>query len=186
MSRKSLILCLAVLAVMIVGIGAALYVLYSGTGETAKAAVEKVGDDSKFALLPAVPSDAVMLCCFADAGKCLERIYSGTEFPKALKDSGVQGSSSLRIYDSAKDHCKKAGIQINVRTLELLGGSTDKVPSRLYSADGTTYEVTKYFHCGLQGGLLKSSKGEEFAVDDNGWVVPRSECPASQDSQSQH
>lgn len=98
----------------------------------------------------------------------------------------VQGSSSLRIYDSAKDHCKKAGIQINVRTLELLGGSSDKVPTRLYSADGTTYEVTKYFHCGLQGGFLKSSKGEEFAVDDNGWVVPRSECPASQDSQSQH
>lgn len=103
MSRKSLILCLAVLAVMIVGIGAALYVLYSGTGETAKAAVEKVGDDSKFALLPAVPSDAVMLCSFVDAGKCLERIYSGTEFPKALKDSGAKlGKMTVSLHFSGK------------------------------------------------------------------------------------
>ena len=32
MSRKSIILCLAVLAVMILGIGVAVAVLYSGTG----------------------------------------------------------------------------------------------------------------------------------------------------------
>ena len=90
----------------------------------------------------------------------------------------VQGNTTLRIYDSAKDHCKKAGVQINVKTLELLGGSSDKVPARLYDDKGTIYEIQKYFHCGLQGGLLLSAKGEQFAVDDNGWVVPRNEAPA--------
>lgn len=97
----------------------------------------------------------------------------------------VQGSSSLRLYDSAKDHCKKAGISVNVRSIELLGGSSDKVPTRLFDDNGTTYEVTKFFHCGLQGGFLKSSRGEEFAVDENGWIVPRSECPATPEEKSE-
>ena len=63
MSRKSLIICLAVLAVMIVGIGISVAVLYSGTDNSKDKEMTKVAGDSRFLLLPAVPSDAVMLCC---------------------------------------------------------------------------------------------------------------------------
>lgn len=34
----------------------------------------------------------------------------------------ISGDADLRVYDSAKDHCKKAGIQVRVQRLELLGG----------------------------------------------------------------
>ena len=55
MSRKSLIICLAVLAVMIVGIGISVAVLYSGTDNSKDKEMTKVAGDSRFLLLPAVP-----------------------------------------------------------------------------------------------------------------------------------
>lgn len=33
----------------------------------------------------------------------------------------VSGAASLRVYDSAKDHCKKAGLQVRCIAVELLG-----------------------------------------------------------------
>ena len=103
MSKKSLIICLAILAVMIVGIGVAVSVLYSGTGQKQKPASEKVSEDSKYLLLPAVPSDAVLLCCFSDADDCLEHIYGGTTFPESLKESGARlGKMTVSLHYSGK------------------------------------------------------------------------------------
>lgn len=89
----------------------------------------------------------------------------------------VQGSASLRIFDSAKDHCKKAGIQVSVRSLELLGGSNDVVPSRLYDAGGQVIDVQKHYYAGHAGEILTSSRGQKFACDDNGWVFPFEQVP---------
>ena len=103
MSRRSLIICLIVLAIMMAGIGVALSVLYSGTGKAQKATAEKVCDDSKYILLPAVPSDAVMLCCFADADDCLDHICSGNGFPVSLKESGAKlGRLTVSLHFSGK------------------------------------------------------------------------------------
>lgn len=33
----------------------------------------------------------------------------------------VSGAADLRVYDSAKDHCKKAGLQVRCLAVELLG-----------------------------------------------------------------
>lgn len=33
----------------------------------------------------------------------------------------VTGTADLRVYDSAKDHCKKAGLQVRCNIVELLG-----------------------------------------------------------------
>lgn len=33
----------------------------------------------------------------------------------------VSGAADLRVYDSAKDHCKKAGLQVRCLAIELLG-----------------------------------------------------------------
>lgn len=66
MSRKSLILCLSALAVMILGIGIAVAVLYSGTGSSGKAGGMKVADSECGLLLSAVPSDAVLVVTYSE------------------------------------------------------------------------------------------------------------------------
>lgn len=92
----------------------------------------------------------------------------------------VSGSCSTRIYSSAKDRCMKAGLQIRVRSCELLGTRPDIIPSRLYSTeDGHEYVVDKFFHVnelvrdkkGVEWWPLVSRAGDKFVVDRNGWVT---------------
>lgn len=91
----------------------------------------------------------------------------------------VIGSVSLRVYSSAKDKCMKAGLTINVRQVELLGGKTDDIPSVLYSEDkATQVAVSKYFFApqlAQQGPDAKeqtffSASGQPYIVDKQGWV----------------
>lgn len=91
----------------------------------------------------------------------------------------VTGSTNLRVYPSAKDRCMKAGAQINVRQLELLGGKGDDIPSVLYDAStGAQVEVKKWFNIPsmvrdeTQPELLPliSRSQERFMADRNGWV----------------
>ncbi len=101
MSRRSLIICLAVLAAMVVGIGIAVSVLYSDADNARDCSKEKVADDSRFLLLPAVPSDAVMLACISDADYMLDKIHGSTDFPSALKKSGVKlGRMTVSLHFS--------------------------------------------------------------------------------------
>ena len=103
MSRKSLIICLAVLAVMIVGIGISVAVLYSGTDNSKDKEMTKVAGDSRFLLLPAVPSDAVMLCCFSDAEKVSQSIYGNSAFPSKLMESGARlGRMTASLHFAGK------------------------------------------------------------------------------------
>lgn len=93
----------------------------------------------------------------------------------------VSGSSNLRVYSSMKDRCMKAGITINVRSIELLGGKPDIVPSVLYRGDtGEQIDITKWF---LARQLIRtqdeqeyiallSRTQEQFVCDRDGWVVP--------------
>lgn len=92
----------------------------------------------------------------------------------------VTGSCSLRVYSSAKDKCMKAGLTINVRQVELLGGKSDDVPSRLYSEDGTQeIVVNKFFNAPQMVRdkkqeeylICQSRSGERFLVDRNGWIT---------------
>lgn len=91
----------------------------------------------------------------------------------------VAGSQSLRVYSSKKDRCMKAGLTINVKQVELLGGKSDDVPSTLYSTeDNTAHEVTKHFYCADfankfpqgESRRLISKSNEAFLVDNAGWV----------------
>ncbi len=66
MSRKSLIICLAVLAAMILGVGIAVAFLYSGTDVKRTRKGDVVPDQERFLLLPAVPADAVFVACLSD------------------------------------------------------------------------------------------------------------------------
>jgi len=84
----------------------------------------------------------------------------------------VIGTIKTRIYSSEKDRCMKAGLTIRVQRIELLGGASDLVPKRLYNSDGLIVEVSKFYHCDQKGTMLKNQKGQQFAVDENGWVSP--------------
>ena len=85
----------------------------------------------------------------------------------------VVGSLITRVYSSAKDRCYKAGLTIRVQRIELLGGRSDVVPSRLYDADGVQHDVVKYYLVGAKSCTLRDSRGNEFDVDKKGWVTAK-------------
>ena len=85
----------------------------------------------------------------------------------------VLGSITTRIYSSEKDRCMKAGLTLHVRQVELLGGSSDPVPKRLYSETGLQVDIQKFYFAQAPAGVLRDIKGREFTVDDAGWVKPK-------------
>ena len=84
----------------------------------------------------------------------------------------IQGHLKTRVYSSEKDRCMKAGLKINVQRVELLGGSSDVVPSRLYDKDGAQHDVAKWYLTNVKNTTLMSQRGASFSVDSNGWVTP--------------
>lgn len=101
------------------------------------------------------------------------------EFLKKGQMVYVSGHCKLRTYSSQKDRCIKAGIQLSVSRIELLGGRTDDVPSLLYYGDQQSpYKVVKIYGIPDLAGLpdgdypvqLHSASGENFLVDREGWV----------------
>lgn len=95
----------------------------------------------------------------------------------------ISGSLSVRVYSSKKDRCMKAGITINVRSIELLGGKADDVPSILYDAEGKEVRVSKwYFADSCKRGFeseeylpLMSRNNEKYVANRDGWVMPYKE-----------
>lgn len=118
-------------------------------------------------------------CIMNGKPKVLEFLKKGTQV-------FVTGSVSLRVYSSAKDKCMKAGLTINVRQVELLGGKADDVPSRLYSEDGTQeVQISKLYYAqqlirdNSQPELLVcvSRSGERFLANRAGWVTKENNSP---------
>lgn len=90
----------------------------------------------------------------------------------------VEGYPSFRVYDSAQNHCKMVGVQISVRSIELCGGTTDKVPSELTTTDGEIISVMKCFYTGetkVHGGTLIDKELKSYDVDANGFISPHHE-----------
>ena len=84
MNRKSLITCLSVLAAMVVGIVVAVAVLYHDDNK-----VKPV--ESRFEILQAVPSNAVVVGCVAHAKDLALPVLSGFSFPAALSEMIAEG-----------------------------------------------------------------------------------------------
>lgn len=93
-----------------------------------------------------------------------------TEYLKAGTMVSVIGSTTLRTYSSEKQRALVAGAQIRVDSVQLLGGSTDDVPRRLYDDHGTMHDVHKAFYSDVKGCVLQSQRGDRFVVDENGWI----------------
>lgn len=101
------------------------------------------------------------------------------DFLKKGQQVYAAGATNLRVYSSAKDRCMKAGLTINVKQIELLGGRSDEIPSRLYSEDGTQeVQVNKLFHAPQMQRdvtqpeqlILVSKSGERYTADRSGWL----------------
>lgn len=100
----------------------------------------------------------------------------------------VQGSTSLRVYSSAKDRCMKAGMTIHVRSIELLGSKTDEVPSVLYKEQGgEEVKVRKFYHSSACVGdtddapvtPLVDSRGRKYKADPQGWIYVVKDNPSN-------
>ena len=90
----------------------------------------------------------------------------------------VEGYPSFRVYDSAQNHCKMVGVRISVRSIELCGGSTDKVPSELTTTDGEIISVMKCFYTSetkVHGGTLIDKELKSYDLDTNGFISPHHE-----------
>ena len=92
----------------------------------------------------------------------------------------VDGSPSTRIYSSTMDRAMKAGLNLAVFNLELVGGSSDEVPRRIALPDGQIVDVHKAYYIGA--GIAKNiapcqvfdqaGRGG-YALDNNGFVWPQ-------------
>ena len=118
-------------------------------------------------------------CIINDHPKVADYLLAGTNV-------FVQGSITTRVYSSAKDRCMKAGITVRVRTIELLGGKRDEVPSRLYDAQGVQHDVRKFYHTDVVNASLMTPQGAQFLTDDNGWVTPAPSEQTDNANQTEH
>lgn len=120
MSRRSLILCLSALAVMILGVGVAVAFLYSGSGRDS-ASASKVADETRYLLFPAVPSDAVAVFCSSEAEGSFLSAFS-EEIVQAAGDSRVVVSLHhsgktlvpLFVIDAGKTSEKSTAVSLSL------------------------------------------------------------------------
>lgn len=89
----------------------------------------------------------------------------------------ASGDARLRCYSSEKARGFVAGATIRVTTIELLGGNSDAIPSKLYDAGGAMVNVQKYYWCDRKGEVLTNGRGIQYATDDNGWIVQMQDAP---------
>ena len=104
MSRKSIILCLSILAVLLLGLGAAIAVLYADVDGKGGRAHASSSEDVR-ACMSAIPSDAVMVSFFGDAGSACRALLSSFALPAIISDMIEDGTlaslkkSSMAVSD---------------------------------------------------------------------------------------
>ena len=97
MSRRSIILCLSLMAVLLVGLGVAITVLYSGIETSDRTVKTSAGADGSRSCLCVVPSDAILVSSYSRMDKACNGILSAFSFPSAIAESIADGTiESLR------------------------------------------------------------------------------------------
>jgi len=93
----------------------------------------------------------------------------------------------MRVYSSKKDRMMKAGLTINVQSIELCGGQSELVPRSLIDPDtAAVYNTQKYYWTdaptkGMRSAdtkVLVDERGGEYVMDFHGFVAPKQEAPA--------
>lgn len=93
----------------------------------------------------------------------------------------IQGQPSIEIYSSPKDRCMKARYNVQVFSVELVGGQAEAVPRRLVTRDGQLVNVYKAYYVTnsevnfTEVHELYGEKGGSYSVDELGYVWPQAE-----------
>ena len=144
MSRSSLILCLSVLAVLVVGTGVAVGLLYSGVDSGKSEKSSKVVSQDRYKLLAAVPSDAVLVACFSNKGMLDSRMavsmhYSGKLLPLYVYDAGkpseTPSEQASALIDSLSGKGMTARYAVAERSMVVASESEALVQSSLRHID---------------------------------------------------
>lgn len=100
-----------------------------------------------------------------DGGNLLPYLKKGTRVY-------AYGDIALRVFHSEKERRMMAGINLFIRNIELLGGSSDDVPRDLYDIDGVAHRVGKYYYVAdVRNQPLYDRSATEYLVDASGWVT---------------
>lgn len=103
------------------------------------------------------------------------------EYLKQGQKVFVRGNANLRVYSSPKDRCMKAGLTINVREIELLGGASDSVPRQVVDPqDGRVYDTQKFYWVERDNSKMKKDenytlidvRGNHYLMNKQGFVAP--------------
>lgn len=95
----------------------------------------------------------------------------------------VEGNVSLRVYSSKIDRCMKAGLTINVDTLQLIGTKPDLVPRQVINPDDRTIHAVsrKYMVTDMNGLVAPNTykemvdeHGNLYSLDTLGFIQPQS------------
>lgn len=101
-----------------------------------------------------------------DGGNLLPYLKKGTRVY-------AYGDVATRLFHSEKDRMMKAGLNLFIRNIELVGAAPDAVPRDLYSYDGAAHRIGKYYYCeDAHGEILVDRAGNQFTVNNDGWVAP--------------
>ena len=100
-----------------------------------------------------------------DGGNLLPYLKKGTRVY-------AYGDIALRVFHSEKERRMVAGVNLFIRNIELLGGSSDDVPRDLYDIDGVAHRVGKYYYVvDVRNQPLYDRSAAEYLVDASGWVT---------------
>lgn len=87
----------------------------------------------------------------------------------------VRGDARLRVFSSEKERRMVAGVTVNVREIELIGGKVDPVPSQLINNDGVVFPVYKAFYIDPSTNPMPNELHDrnltKFAINEHGFVT---------------
>lgn len=149
MSRRSLIICLSVLFVMILGVGLAVAFLYVDGSDRDTSKQEPALSCERWTLMPAVPSDAVLVACldsadgldslpledFRKARVAVSLHYSGKLVPLYVIETGKAGaeaSESVKVLLSQLEDQGFVTEYVDCSTMDngLISGSSVVIASK--------------------------------------------------------
>lgn len=162
MSRKSIILSLVALALMLLGIGVAVLLLYSDVDHQAGAKNTHVTEDDRHVLLSAIPSDAVLVSWFSDARKSAPDMIPSLEMPESMKKSPMAVSLHysgklipLYVFETPKDEAVASAL---AESLSSGGMTVDRtVPSLIVASASETLVKSSMRHLDRKVSVLDAS-----------------------------
>ena len=152
MDRKSIVLCLSILAVLVLGTGIAVAFLYSDVDSDRDRKTTGRVDPEKDRLFAAIPSDAVLVACFSeegllDSGMAVSLHYSGKLLPLYVYEAGAPSAEpsedASRLMESLAAKGMTARYAVSEKALVVASPSEVLVQSSRYEGKSVVLDEAK-------------------------------------------